>query len=109
MVDINKLQHSSKHNYQQIYLNGSKTCPNGTTTSIPHGLGYVPYVRLWAEEIAGELCTPTVASMTTVWHYDYEPASVSPIWELSVDSNFLNVSVSGGAMKVYYRIYIDAS
>ena len=103
MVDLSKSVHSSLHNYQQIHLNDT-TITNAGTRTIAHGLGYIPYVRLWVEHIAGEVSAVVVPAASTTYHADYATA---PITETSLTSDDLLIESSVAGQTVYYRIYID--
>lgn len=104
MVNLVKLKHSSHHNYQQIHLQGQVNV-NGTRT-IDHNLGYVPYVRVWAYHIGGELSGLVVPAASTMYHSAYETVSIITLAAATTKQLRLE---SSGALDVYYRIYLDAA
>ena len=106
MADLNKLQHSSTYNYQQVYIQGTLNL-NADTKSVNHDLGYIPYARRWGEQISGEISTLVVPALATIYHSAYELAPYA------IDVKLTNTAFSAttliGALKIYYRIYIDNS
>jgi hypothetical protein len=103
MTDFTKLQHSSLTNYQEFDINSSDTI-NGSR-SISHTEGGIPYVRVWAEQISGEVSALVIPSVSTLYHDDY--ATAPTVDTLGITSAELNISAPSGALLVYWRIYVD--
>lgn len=104
MADLTKLSHSSLHNYQQATINDSDTFSG--SLPVAHNLGYVPYVRVWNEQISGEVSLPVVVSAATTYHDDF--ATAAQLDSMSISSTQLSMTTSASLL-VYWRIYIDAA
>lgn len=106
MADLNKLQHSSIHNYQQVYIQGTFNL-NADTKSVTHGLGYIPFARRWGEQISGEISALVVPALSTTYHSAYELAPYAI--DVKLTTTTFSATTLIGALTVYYRIYIDDS
>jgi hypothetical protein len=114
MADATKLLFSTSNNFQKILTNGSTTITVPADSGVipivytaftlaTHGLGYIPTARVFFEYPSGQL-----------WPVQSD-SNMNPIlgrYYLTTNTLVLEaVSFTGSneSVKVYYRIYSDAS
>lgn len=114
------LNFDSRKNYSKISQRGNTTLTlSGTTfrtsTTIAHGLGYVPMCRVWFTNKAGYICPATSQLFAELGQADFQGTNIDYECEYYIDSTNLtiawdrlyNVSISSTSITVYYRIYYD--
>lgn len=73
-----------------------------TVTTITHNLGYIPYVRIWATQLSGEITVPVLVSGYTAYHSRYAGVPNALFY---VTSTTLVIYTDIGSCTVRYRIY----
>jgi len=100
------LAFDSRLNYQKVHMQGvvSLAAP-AATTSIAHGLSYMPNVWVYFESNNGQVWPATLGGIGNPWLYLY---STQRELEYSMSTTALNLEVSGGSgtCRVWYRIYV---
>lgn len=115
MADLARLALSSlnggiaNHNLltrQKMTKAGEVTVTNTTGATIPHGVdGYIPMVKLWAEQITGEITQPVLVASFTAYHSRYNTVAQSTDWYLTATDLVIPPLSYGTSLKIYYRIY----
>lgn len=115
-----ELNFDSRVNYQKVYLNDtvdlSVANPNSSTsTTITHGLGYIPNVRVWFTNADGRIST-AISDAGGSNLYPVTTAYANRSCFYTVNSNSLIITFSRGVTAgttrtttVYYRIYLDTA
>jgi hypothetical protein len=105
MVKLNKLAYLSTLNYQRVVLNTSITIAKDETKTIPHGVGSVPYLRVWGELFPGEFSYMFATSAQYAFALGYENAGLYG-YVVKVDAtNIYITSSNAGTKRVYLRAY----
>lgn len=109
MIDNTKLAFNSHSRYARLALKGSKgfsVSVFGTTSvSVPHGLGYKPYYKLWYK-----VGTKYVQLYAGAGNYDLCGATDQSEDNYADTSNIHATFSSGGGAysgTLYYRIYAE--
>lgn len=92
---------NSLFSQMKILKKGSITAST-TPTVIPHGYSGIPYVRIWAEQISGEIDVPVLVAAYTAYHSRY---SSVPNVLYYIDSTNVTIYTSSSTATVWYRIY----
>lgn len=101
-IPTNKLQYvafSTKFNYEHIQKKGSIATTLGATVTVPHGLTYKPYAKVWINWGGG--------FQHAVQHYN---SAVDVIWRTDTTNLIMQPLANtegsfGQAITLYYRIY----
>jgi hypothetical protein len=113
MQDIGKLAFSSQFRYERVALKSSvpfSIAGGGfasTTITVPHGLGYRPYVKGWYTFGSGKMFS--LFASPASYNLDGNGVQVSDVDANTTDlvvflENFGVPAVSG---RLYYRIYAE--
>lgn len=97
------LYYSSAYNYQKIFMKGQVAfnlagTGVGSSSSVTHGLGYVPKVRAFYQETNGTL------RMLPIGNYKIEPRVTTTNVTFYQDAYWDLTAINGN---VEYRIYLD--
>lgn len=98
---LSKTTYNSMFTQPKVLFTGQFNATT-TATTITHNLGKIPYVRLWAEQLTGEITVPVLVSNFTSYHSRYLTVP-NVLYYLTNNSLVINTSTS--TCKVTYRIY----
>lgn len=89
--------------FKQAKLQTKGTLTATTTpTTITHDVGGIPYVRIWGEQLSGEITVPVLVSGYTSYHTRYA-AAPNILFYITASSVVIYTDI--GSATVYYRIY----
>jgi hypothetical protein len=102
VYDTTSFQLSTDYNYPKIVKQGTVSVNYKSEVTIPHGLGYIPQVRVW-EEVNGK-----ISPCTSFWE-DGKKGGPRVTDQNLIIRNYVAGNNSGSTRKYYYHIYGDES
>lgn len=114
MPDYNKVSFTNRFRYERQILKGSVPFSIGTsfpsnnpTITIPHGLGYKPYVKVWYTYTSGKVYE--MFGGANSYGIDGNNAQVDNFYadENNLYITFFGLDVFVVTGRVYYRIYAE--
>lgn len=111
MPDYSKVSFTNKFRYERQVVKGSSPFSMGAfgsaTVTIPHNLGYMPYVKVWYTYASGKVYELFAGANS--YDLDGNGAQVDNTWADSSNLYVSFFSFSGSTIngRVYYRIYAE--
>jgi len=101
----NGLSYHNGLSRQKIVKAGEATITNTTGLTINHGLdGFIPMVKVHAEQLSGEITIPVLVASFTTYHSRYFTVPNFSYYVTPTTVVFEPLSY-GTTLKIYYRIY----